>query len=477
MIVSAVTGFLVLLGLAALGLVLVRVVLGRLDWLSLAGLCVPVGGGVFAWVLFIFSWAGLPLTRLSAALIWVVLMGALLGLLRAGMPRLPLPAPTTDPAAGRLDPWARRLAWTVFGLLIALAMFLSVAHAYGSWDAAAGWAAKGYGIAKEGSIFAGEDWGAWGLTYPLNLSLQIAQFQLFGDDLVPMSKLIFPFYLFSLGIGAHRFWHKQGTNAILSGLGVVFLISVPLVFVHATQGYANLPLTAYVVQAVLWGIEGLQTGDRRAMLMSGLLFGLAGWTRAEAFGYCLVLILGLLGSFWLSGTRDFNLRWWLIPAAVITGAWLLFGWHGVTSDRLGGTALRNAWLAWQGGDFHWRQLYLIPRLMYDRMRILSRWGVLFQVVALLVVLRIYTVRPKAEPAIFAASVATALTALVPIGLFYLQSYALGSTFVQVLNESFDRAFFPAAALMLITAVRMHAGASPVPIRASRTYFPADAPSH
>ncbi len=434
MIISAILGFLVLVGFAALGLVLVRVVLGRLDWLSLLGLSVPVGGGLFAWVLFIFSWAGLPLTRLSVALIWVSLMGALLGVLRLGLPRLPLQPPMAAMANSRLDLWARRLGWTVFGLLIALAMYLSVAHAYGSWDAAAGWGAKGYGIAKEGSIFAGTDWGAWGLTYPLNLSLQIAQFQLFGNDLVPMSKLIFPLYLLSLGIGAHQFWRKQGTDPVLSSLGVVFLIAVPLVYDHGTRGYANLPLTAYLVQAVLWGIEGLQRGDRRAMLMSGLLFGLAGWTRAEAFGYCLALILGLLGSFWMSGARNFNLRWWLIPGALITGAWLLFGWQGVTSDQLGGSALRSAWLAWQSGDFHFRELYLIPRLMYDRIQILSRWGALFQVVALLVILRIYTVRPKANPEIFAAFVATALAGLVSVGLFYLQSYALDSTFVQVLKS-------------------------------------------
>jgi hypothetical protein len=339
-------------------------------------------------------------------------------------------------------------------------MFLSVAHAYGSWDAAAGWAAKGYGIAKEGTIFAGEIWGAWALTYPLNLPLQIAQFQLFGHDLVPLSKALFPIYLASLGMGAYRFWRSEGASNALSSLGMLFIITVPHLFLHGTRGYANLPLAAYLVQAALWGIVGLERGDRRAMLMSGLLLGLAGWTRAEAFTYCLAVAIALVLSFWLAGKRRFNFTWWLIPFVVITGGWLVFGWHAVSTDRLGGIAFKNLLAAWPAGELHLRQLYLIPRLLYDRALELTRWGALFQVVAVLVVLRLYTLRPKDKPKVFAAFVATALVSFVSVGLFYLQSYALGSTFQRVLTESFDRAFFPAAVLMVVTAVRMYAPAMP-----------------
>ncbi len=463
MLLSAVLGLLVIAAFAALGAVIVRLVLGAPDKLALLGLSVPVGGGLFSWFLFMISWAGIPLTALTSVLVWLLLMAVSVGLLKGGWPRLDVFPCVWTPDRNQLERWVRLGGWVAFGLLTGLATFLSVAHAYGSWDAAAGWAAKGYGIAKEGTIFAGEVWGAWALTYPLNLPLQIAQFQLFGHDLVPLSKVIYPIYLASLGMGAYRFWRLQGVSNILSSLGMIFIITVPHLYLHGTRGYANLPLAAYLVQAVLWGIIGLRRGDRRALLMGGLLLGLGGWTRAEAFTYCLGIVIALWLSFWLAGVRKFNLLWWLVPPLIITGAWLVFGWHWVSADRLGGSAFKNLLTAWHGGDFHLRQLYLIPRLLYDRALELNRWGSLFQVAGALVILRLHTVRPKANTSVFAAFTATALVSAVAVGLFYLQSYSLGSTFQQVLTESFDRAFFPAAVLMVTTAVRMYSSRAVEPV--------------
>ena len=466
MLASVVLGLCVLAAFAGLGAVIVRAILGVHDRLALVGLSVPIGGGVLTWFLFLVSWAGIPLTPWSSLVVWLLLLAVAVGLVRSGRPRLDIRRHPQPAKGDQLDAWIRPVAWLAFGGLIGLAGFISLGHAYGSWDAAAGWAAKGYGIAKEGTIFAGEVWGAWGLAYPLNLPIQIGLFQMFGHDMVPLSKALFPIFLASLGLSAYRFWQLQGVSGTLSALGMVFLVSVPLVFLHGTQGYGNVPFTAYFVQGVLWGIIGLRWRDRRTTLMSGLLLGLSSWTWPEGFLYALAAVAGLLAAFWVTGQRRFHLTWWLAPLAVIAAAWLLFGWSGMSSDRLGGGAIKATLEAWRTGAYHLRELYLIPRLLYDRALDLTRWGTLFQVTAVLVVLRLYKVRPKTSPEIFVAFVMTALASFVAIGLFYLQSYTLGSVFMTVLDRSFDRAFFPAATLMVLTAVRMYAGDMPKMANAS-----------
>jgi hypothetical protein len=455
MLISIVLGVVVLASFSVLGFVVLRVVLEAPDRLTSIGLSIPVGSGILTWFLFIMSWAGIPLTALTCAVVWLLLVGLCLGLLRLGWPRAEVHRWVRPADQGRLDRWVRRATWSVFGFLIGLAVFLSVGNAFGSWDAVAIWASKGLGIVSEKTIFAGEIWGAWGLAYPLNIPLQIGLFQIFGQDLLPLSKVIFPIYLASLGIGAYRFWRLQGVGGLLAGLGLTFLASVPIFFLHGTEGYANLPLTAYLVQAVLWGMLGLSTDDRRTLLMSGVLLGLASWTRAEAVGYCLAAVVGLTVSFWLAGRRSFHIVWWLAPLAVLAGVWFIFGWGNVNSSHLGG-AMRTFRSGILGGELHLRELYLIPRLLYDRAQELTRWGFLFEVAAVLVLARIHMVNPRRHPVIFSSFVVTALVSTAVVGIWYVRSYSLSSTYITVLNRSFDRAFFPAAALMVITGIRMYA---------------------
>jgi hypothetical protein len=456
MTTSSVLGLLVLSAYATLGAAIVRLVLGHRDGLALVGLSIPIGGGILSWGLFLVSWAGLPLTPLSCLVIWAILTASALSLQYFSPSEASIQRRQPLLTGSRFEQALSLAAWILTGLAIGVALYRSVGIAYGSWDAAAGWAIKGYGIAREGTVFAATRWGAWGLAYPLNIPIQIGLFQMYGNDLLPVSKALFPMFLTSLGIGGYRFWRRQTVAQPLSSLSMLFIVSVPLIFLHGTQGYANLPLTAYLVQAVLWAVVGLGGADRRALTMSGLLFGLAAWTRPEATGYCVVAVLGLAISFRLSGKSGLPIVGWLTPLLLIGGSWLVFGWNGMYSNNLGGGAIKAWYSAALAGDWHLRQLYLIPRLLYDRALVPTRWGALFPVAAVLVLLRLHKIVPRRHPEIFALVVNTALVSLVPIGLFYLQSYTHASDFITILNRSFDRAFFPAASLMIITAVRMYA---------------------
>jgi hypothetical protein len=456
LLLSVLWGLTVLIAMGAFGALVIRLVLGRPDSLALVGLSVPVGGGLLTWMIFVLGWAGMPFTQLTCALVWFVSMALVLMLIRRGRPRLPQPMGASEEVAGPAERLSAVVIWVLFAGAIGLAVFVSIGRAYGSWDAAAGWAIKGYGIAKDGTIFAAQSWGAWGLAYPLNLSLQIGFFQLYGQDLLPVSKALFPLFLASLGVGCYRYWRVQGVAWYLRDPALLFIASVPLIFLHATWGYANLPLAAYLVQAVAWAIVGLSSRDPRSTLLGGLLFGLSAWTRPEAVVYCLAGLLAVLASMWLAGKRGLPWLWLVTPLAVMAGVWTAFGWGSVNSNRLGGGAMRATLSAILAGDWHLRQLYLVPRLLADRAMKNTDWGTLFEAAGVLVLLRLHTLRPRLRPQVFAAFVATAMISAASVGLFYSQSFILPNTFVTVLNRSFDRAFFPAASLMVLTAVSLFA---------------------
>jgi hypothetical protein len=48
-------------------------------------------------------------------------------------------------------------------------------------------------------------------------------------------------------------------------------------------------------------------------------------------------------------------------------------------------------------------------------------------------------------------------AVIPVGLFYVQSFTFPDQFIPLLNRSFDRAFLPAAAMVLVLGFTLFFG--------------------
>ena len=449
---------LIVAGLAALGLALVRLILGRPGPLESASLAFPVGSGAFTWLLFLLSWAKVPLSPGTILLAYALALGLLFALVRLTRSAR-LPAGDT-PQSSEADGHARVYR---AGLLASAVIFLAImgplailkAHSY--WDAAAGWIVGGYGIALEGDIRAGQTWGAWGLSYPLNIPLQATLFRLFDGDRLPGSMLVFPIYGLSLAVGAYRFWRRQAVGELQSLVGMLLMLTNPLVLLHSSVGYANLPTTAYLVLGACWMIEGLAKARHSNVILGSLLLGLAGWTRAEAVSYGLVLLPALLLL-----ARGVRKRWIsvggvLLPFAILVGIWFVFGGTAVRESKLGG-AVGSVVPAMQSGEFRLFELYLIPRLLAVRALEPKTWGYLFPIAGVLCLAGLS--RLFRRPAGFqqwAMVVTTAIFAAIPVGLFYIQSFTFPDHFIPLLNRSFDRAFLPAATMVLVLGFTLFFG--------------------
>ncbi len=287
---------LTILGMASLlGIMLIFAIRGRSNLLEFGSLSFPIGAGTLTLILFLTSWLGVPYTKTSLIGIYigfcvVLSCGAILVRSKSGQDKAQTDAASSPEASLGL----RRLFYAIVFLCFLVIAYLSVARSYSTWDAIGIWGIKGYGIAKEGTIFAGERWGSHGLTYPLNIPLQISIFRLLDGDVLPGSKLIFPVYFISLVLGAYRFWRRY-VEWKFAAMGALLLASLPIVFEHGTIGYANLPFTTYLVLGLLHVLEGISGGDARGQIIGGLLLGLATWTRPEG----VFLVIFALGAVWI----------------------------------------------------------------------------------------------------------------------------------------------------------------------------------
>lgn len=446
------------LALALPGVALLRLLLPRVDTLDILAFAFPLGAGVVTWCLFLASWAGEALTPLAAVLVWAGLLA-----LALAISRIPGLGPRDARGADRVERTASELPSRHFvvlllalGGLTCLAAWLGVNASYYAWDDMAIWAVKGYGIAEEGSIWAAGTWGDHGLTYPLNIPILIGLFRFAGDAL-PASKLAFPLFYLSLTIGCLRFWLQRGVQARLAALGMLCLALTPLVFEHATLGYANLPYTAYLVLGCGEAVQGMITRDARRQVLSGLLLGLAAWTRPE--GWLAITSVMIAMGFVACVMRPRGLRplAWIVPAAVLAGCWAIF----VRMHAPGGQiseAVRAAATGWPQGSFHLGALLYIGRFVARQAVEVTVWGILPVACAALFLLRSCNLRSQLGADVLLLGSALLVLAAGITLQFYLADYI--GQLVNYLGNSANRMSMPVALVAVLLAVLL--AREPVP---------------
>jgi len=463
MIASVLVGFAVVAVLSALGVQLARAILGKSTWPELLGLAYPLGSGVLTWLLFILSWMGLRITALSLA---ATAAFALVGATWAAEVRRKqvLQSATDSRRVIREDTggtFVRIGLGLAFAVLIAAALVISVGRSYAAYDAMAGWALKGYGIAASGSVLAGRDWGMWGLNYPLNIMLQVATFRLFGGDLLPESKLLFPVYLACVGLGIFSFWRRFRVAPALAAAGLMLIATNPVVFIQATNGYANLPFAAILTMGILAAIEGVLEGDPRRQIISGLLLGIGVWTRPEGFLYvalvaAAVAAVARLGRF----GRVYPLAFTL-PVIGLSVPWLVFALTHYELDPVwiqqGDTAVLAVTNLLEGisaGGAQLSTLYLIVRLFLERALLPENWGAYLPVVTLLFALSAFARRTWARKEIPYLVAVSVITIALPVALYLVLSIHGLPDFVLVLRRDFDRAYLPAYFMTNVLAITL-----------------------
>ena len=451
MLLSLLLDILVILLVFAFGYGVVRLILRSVSLFEYLSLSFPVGVGIYTWLLFLLSWVGVPINLL--ALIIVALLGSgtvaiLLYFKRYQYNQRPAPIEQKSESTPR---WFKRSTQGLLGVLILLMILVSLARSYAEWDPLAIWSAKGYGIALEGTVTAGQRWGWHGLAYPLNIPLMISTFKIVSGDLIPGSKLIFVLFFSSTLAGIYCFWKRKGVGDITAYLGLLLLTTVPLFFKHGSTGYANFPLAAYVALGVIWGLEGLYQDRAEALWMGGLLLGLAGWTRAEGIMFALVAALGMMLIRFALYRKSIRPWGCLTPILLIDGAWLVFAWNFFEGTQLGEAVTSMIHLLPQG-TLHFFALRAIATGFLQHAFSLDYWGFLFPVTLLFILLNFNTLKPRSHPTQFNFLAITILLSMVPIGLAYVASFLTEDNAFPTFMASFDRYFFPPALLIGILGI-------------------------
>ncbi len=163
-----------------------------------------------------------------------------------------------------------------------------------------------------------------------------------------------------------------------------------------------------------------------------------------------VLVIAIVG--FLTHRAKPRVLPWLVPLLIVMGPWFFLSVGSISQGQAGG-ALRGFWPKFLTGQFNFWELYLIPRLFLDRALDPRQWGVIWPLLAGILLLWLRRLNPREYPAVFAIACVALMAALVPVGLFYVQSFTR-SDYYQLIERSFDRAFLPATFLTLYLAIRM-----------------------
>lgn len=445
---------LLLAGLVILGYLICRsIVLDLTPWVAL-GIGFPLGAGIVSWFLFLLSWLGIPLNTLaifSSFLVPYILFGGLLryrNLRRINPLNLQIESPS-KPGYGK----SKWITVILFGLLLLTAAVIAVGRSYSTWDAIAIWAAKGYGISLEKTIFAAEVWGAHKLDYPLNIPILISIFRSLDGDLLPGSKLLFPFFYLSFLTGSYYFWRSSELQSGYAITGLLFIATIPVIFEHATIGYANLPFSVYLVLGTLMEIEGIKRGKEDLQLLGGLYLGLAGWTRPEGIILIPILSIAILLAFRLTKTGKIHFLFLFAPIVIVLGVWVIFA-RNYASEGAFGSAIQSLWASLKTGSFHLDSIYWIARLLGRQLLEIKKWGLILPLTFLLIIFQRSKIYPRQYPIPFVALVATIATALSITAFYYLVSYIGDLRFW--LETGVNRMFLPAGLLASVWIV-LYAG--------------------
>jgi hypothetical protein len=446
-----ISDLLILAGLFLLGALVVSAILGKTDRFVLLSLSLGVGGGVLSWFLFLVSWAGLRLSLGTILGLYALITVAAAFLAWRTTRTNSILEGSPDSAQGQLDRWLTRGLWILIVLLIVTSTFLAVGLSYFGWDDVSNWVVKGYGIALQGSIFAGREWGDNGLSYPMNITLLVALFRILDGNLLPGSKLLYPVFYASLLVGCYRFLVLHRLKSWIASLGMLLLATTPILFTHAYMGYTNIPFAFYMTMGLIWCIDGMKDLGARKTILGGLLFALALWTRPEGFALCIAAVIALALGRALNPPR--YAHWWalLIPLAVLGGSWFLFLRLQPTSY---GAAYGLFGLAWQGllaGQFHISAFYTIFRFMAGQVLRFRDWGFLPMLMGVLVILGFRLKILSRDPAYASLLFATLTIGAALIGLHYMAAFSpQGAGFLyDWLSLEFTRLAMPAGVCLTL----------------------------
>jgi hypothetical protein len=415
----------------------------------------PIGMGIFTWMLFIISLLGAPLTLWTVSITYTGLLLVALFLARRLIRSLRIPKPSLSRLNAvikntKFNPLSLVLC-ALLGFLLLSIIYIGVGRGYSTFDDMVIWSLKGYYMAFKHDLFVASEASGHGLSYPLNLSLAISTFYLIDQDLLPGSKITYILLFFSMLACVYWFLRKNNIPWLLSGLGLLLIISTPVIFEYATSGFANIPFTSYLVIGTLLSIMGVFQNRSRFLYAGGLALSLAGWTRPEGIGFALSLAC-VIGIFYLRQRKEFHkMIIYLLLTLSLCGTWILLGYQHFQQDEIG-FAVKAVVQAISDGTFSWSSVLFTINYALSQFAKINLWGLVVPIsVLFLIVFSPVAIRRKMVIAL-AIALASLATYLIPLGMFVTKYYQVQDGYMEFLSTSFDRAQFPAVILLILALI-------------------------
>jgi hypothetical protein len=444
---------LIVVFLFILGFLFISLIVYNASWLDIIILSFPIAIGLLSWTIFITSYAGIPITT-ATILIWFIgllVIGLIIHrILKKRWPKLP--------AIQIGKSLVRFFVRDRIGLLIGIAIIIwfslsaviSIGRGYSLFDDIANWALKGYSIAFQHSIWGGELRGGHILAYPMNLQLSITIFRLFDGDLLPGSKMIFIIMTSSLLLGCYKFLKQGGVSTRIAMMGILILITTPVIFFYSTVGYGNWPFTINLVLGLFWSLEGVFKNKNDSIIIGGSLLAFAAWTRPEGIGFSSIIIITILLAALILYKIKLNLKQligFISPMILFPTTWfILLGAREMARDQIGGT-IRDFLPQILHGNFQIPYLLSIAKYSFSYFTSWRNAGYFWLILIVLGTILYILIKPRHKN-FLPIIICLLITFLVPIGMFYVASFPAISNFDIFLDVSYDRAMLPAIILLV-----------------------------
>lgn len=402
----------------------------------------------------LISIIGLPLTCLS---VLMVTIGLLLGSICSHFPRWRKNGIRSNPLR-----WQRLMEWVdpwkfIFLLLGLLAVLISIGKSYHVTDEIVLWGVKGYGIASTGTIKNITSWGTNTANYPLHIPLVITAFKLLFNDLLPSSKMVFSNYYLALLLFVYRFLIQSNVNQTMAGLTTFTLATTPIIFKHATIGYANLPFSFYFISAVLVTLQAIFTDkpSKYGVFLGGLLFASSAWVRPEGLTIVIVVELILLWfAFRKPGVLTVRKMVSLISPLLVYGIfWILLRVNIypllANKESLINSAIHNIFQ----GNIHLGEVWIVLCSLITSLFDIHTWSIVGLYLVITALFYIKQFRQWQEN--FCIIDIIGLVVVVSIlGMYYITSFDPIHTITWWVNTGFDRMLIPGILLLWVGTVSL-----------------------
>jgi len=303
----------VIAGMSLVCLICPRFKLGITEALFVVSLGIPVGFGAVSLVLFLWLVAANGQTRgATMLLVFVGLLLAAAAIVRQRRGSGVSLDRSTNPEGGALRWLGPALAFAVF-ITIGVAVLTAIAQPHGAWDAWYTWNRHAIFMQRGGiywrDAFSAPETG-WTADYPLLTPGAIAAaWLIFGRESLLVSNavgLLFTIAPIGLLVSTLSFLRTR-TQGLLAG---VLLAFSPQLAIQGAAEQADIPLASFYLGAMsLIGLYDGTGGEGQWLVMSGVLAGMAAWTKNEGLLFVLVLyfvrsVVVTLSSGWREALRQ-----------------------------------------------------------------------------------------------------------------------------------------------------------------------------